>query len=76
MGVRLTSTALFFLVTLFLSSLSGSGVARLTGGLRKEPGLCDVCVCVTFVFVLQVSRTCHQGACLCAGGVAWFLTCS
>lgn len=33
----LTSTT-FFLVTLFFSSLSGSGAARLTGGLRRKQG--------------------------------------
>lgn len=31
-----TSTTLFFLVTLFFSTLSGSGAARLTGGLKGE----------------------------------------
>lgn len=32
----LTSTTFFFLVTLFFSSLSGSGAARLTGGLKTK----------------------------------------
>ena len=35
MAAILTSTSFFFLVTLFLSSLSGSGAALLTGGLRR-----------------------------------------
>lgn len=70
----LTSTIFFFLVTLFFSSLSGSGAARLTGGLRGKRG--QINPRQRGVVAACDGGTSPPQEALCAAGGVWFLTCS